>query len=198
MAAPGADKPLYPLLRTHFVILVSVGTQLPFDRLIEAVDTWAEENGRTDVVGQIGPARYAPRAMRCFPFIEQRQFYELQVQCSVMVSHAGMGSLLGAMELGKPIIILARDHKRGEHRNGHQLATLGQFRNFPGVYAARDEDHVKELLSRCEQLTAAPLLPTQAPSEFIEQLATYVHETAPSGIRARLRAIGRRASRHQC
>lgn len=176
------------------MILASVGTQLPFDRLIRAVDTWAEDNGRTDVVGQIGPARYAPRAMRCFPFIEQRQFHELQMQCSLMVSHAGMGSLIGAMEMGKPIIILARDHRRGEHRNGHQLATLGQFRNFPGVYAAHDEDHVKELLSRSHELTAAPLLDPQAPSEFIERLAAYVHETTPSGLRARMQWIKRRSS----
>ncbi|MFC0205077.1 glycosyltransferase [Novosphingobium soli] len=176
------------------MILASVGTQLPFDRLIRAIDQWAEENGRTDVVGQIGPARYAPRAMRCFPFIEHRQFHELQLQCSLMVSHAGMGSLIGAMELGKPIIILARDHRRGEHRNGHQLATLGQFRNFPGIYAANDEDHVKRLLDRSDQLTAPPPLDTQAPSEFIERLAAYVHDTAPSGIRARLQWMKRRSA----
>lgn len=165
------------------MILVSVGTQLPFDRLIQAVDSWAEANGRTDVVAQIGPSRYAPRAMRCFPFIEHRQFHELQKQCSLMVSHAGMGSLIGAMELGKPIIILARDHRRGEHRNGHQVATLGQFRNFPGVYAANDEQHVQELLARSHELTASPSLDPQAPSEFIERLAAYVDETAPARLR---------------
>jgi UDP-N-acetylglucosamine transferase subunit ALG13 len=174
------------------VILASVGTQLPFDRLIKAVDDWADENGRTDVVGQIGPARYAPRAMRCFPFIEHSQFQELQLECSLMVSHAGMGSLISALELGKPIIILARDHRRGEHRNGHQLATLGQFRNYPGVYAARDEDHVKELLDRRHELTAAPLIDTEAPSEFVERLAAYVNETAPMDVRVRLPWIRRK------
>jgi UDP-N-acetylglucosamine transferase subunit ALG13 len=174
------------------VILVSVGTQLPFDRLIQAVDGWAQDNSRTDVVGQIGPARYAPRAMRCFPFIEHNQFQELQRECSLMVSHAGMGSLISALEMGKPIIILARDHRRNEHRNGHQLATLGQFRNYPGVYAANDEDHVRELLDRADELTAAPLIDTAAPSEFVERLSAYVNETAPSSLHSRLRWLRRR------
>lgn len=175
------------------MILASVGTQLPFDRLIMAIDSWAEKNGRTDVVAQIGPSKYLPRAIQCFPFLEHDKFNELQLQCSVMVSHAGMGSLITALEMGKPIIILARDHKRKEHRNGHQLATLGQFRHFPGVYAARDENHVIELLDRCDELTGAPALTLDAPSEFGMRLAAYVQDTAEKGMRSRLKSILRKS-----
>ncbi|EIZ79033.1 hypothetical protein WSK_2578 [Novosphingobium sp. Rr 2-17] len=171
------------------MILVSVGTQLPFDRLIKAVDGWAQDKGRTDVIAQIGPSKYIPRAMQCFPFLEHDKFYEMQLQCSVMVSHAGMGSLINALELRKPIIILARDHKRKEHRNGHQLATLGQFRHYPGVYAAQDEDHVRELLERSDELTAAPRLSSEAPSEFTERLARYINETASPGFRRKLKSM---------
>jgi hypothetical protein len=35
------------------VIFVAVGTQLPFDRLIGAVDKWAASRGRNDVHAQI-------------------------------------------------------------------------------------------------------------------------------------------------
>ena len=36
------------------MILVTVGSQLPFDRLVRAVETWARAAGRTDVVFQVG------------------------------------------------------------------------------------------------------------------------------------------------
>lgn len=35
------------------MIFVAVGTQLPFDRLIGAVDKWAASRGRNDVHAQI-------------------------------------------------------------------------------------------------------------------------------------------------
>ena len=58
------------------MIFVTVGTDSPFDRLIAAVDSWAEENGRSDVVAQIGRSRMKPRFMRCHEFIEPPQFHQ--------------------------------------------------------------------------------------------------------------------------
>lgn len=175
------------------MILASVGTQLPFDRLVRAVDDWAHERGRKDVVAQIGPSEYLPKAIDYFPFMEHNRFLALQSRCSVMVSHAGMGSIITALELGKPIIILARDHTRSEHRNAHQSDTLRQFAKFPGIYAARDEDQVIELLDQCDTMTARPTIDASAPQEFVDRLAHYVqHETAPS-LRSRILAKLRRA-----
>jgi UDP-N-acetylglucosamine transferase subunit ALG13 len=173
------------------VILVSVGTQLPFDRLIMAVDAWAVAANREDVVGQTGPSRYTPRAIRSFEYLGHQQFRELQAQCSVMVSHAGMGSIITAMELGKPIILLARDHRRGEHRNGHQIATLRQFQKLPGVYAAHDESEIGTLLDQIDSLTAKPTLGSAAPVELIEKLSSYIHAARPPSPLQRLSRLFR-------
>jgi len=174
------------------VILVSVGTQLPFDRLIKAVDVWALERGRDDVVAQVGPSDYLPKAIDYFPFMEHERFFALQSRCAVMVSHAGMGSIITAMELGKPLIILARDHLRHEHRNAHQEDTLRQFAGYPGIHAARDEDEVMELLDRSGTMTAGPQIDTSAPREFIDRLAEYVEQDMRRGRRSRLLDLLRR------
>jgi UDP-N-acetylglucosamine transferase subunit ALG13 len=152
------------------VILLSVGTQLPFDRLTRTVDEWALRHGRGDVVAQIGPTSYRPVALQSFAFLNQDKFHDLQLACDLFVSHAGMGSIITAMQLGKPIIILARDHRRGEHRNGHQIATLKQFSGTPGVYPAESEADVTRLLDRAGDLKAAPLLSSSAPADFLERL----------------------------
>lgn len=160
------------------MILLSVGTQLPFDRLTKTVDEWAVRHGRADVIAQIGPTSYRPVALQSFAFLSHDRFRELQEKCSVFVTHAGIGSIVTAMELGKPIIILARDHRRGEHRNGHQLATMKQFMRTPGIYPAESEAEVTRLLDKADQLASPPGLSITAPSDFIDRLRSYIHEPA--------------------
>ncbi len=169
------------------MILLSVGTQLPFDRLICAVDRWAQASGRTDIVAQIGPTHYSPVAMRSFAYLAYDEFRELQENCSVMVCHAGMGSIITAMEFGKPIIVMPRDHRRGEHRNGHQFATLRQFGERQGVYPAEDVRELTALLDRADELTAYSTLGTSASSRFVDQLASIVNRPEPRSIIRRLR-----------
>lgn len=171
------------------MILLSVGTQLPFDRLTRAVDQWAAACGRTDVIAQIGPSRYRPTHMQSFAFVEHEEFRELQRRCTLMISHAGMGSIITAMEFGKPIIIMARDHRCGEHRNGHQLATLHQFSTRAGIYAARDAQELVALLEHPNELTAVPTLGRSAPNEMVAQLATYVRGAGRLPVMRRLRNL---------
>ncbi len=169
------------------MILLSVGTQLPFDRLIAAVDRWAKDRGRTDVVAQIGVAQYRPVAMQSFTHLGYDEFRDYQRKCSVMVCHAGMGSIITAMEFGKPIIVMPRDHRLGEHRNGHQFATLRQFGDRPGIYPAECEADLVALLDRADTLVAAPTVGTNASGDFVDLLSSVVHRPVKPRMIRRLR-----------
>ncbi|WP_206242072.1 glycosyltransferase [Novosphingobium terrae] len=161
------------------MILLSVGTQLPFDRLVTAVDRWAAQHREQEVIAQIGPSRYVPTAMKSETFIDPARFRALQAQASLMISHAGIGSIINAMELGKPIIILARDHKRGEHRNGHQIATVQRFSHLPGVHVARDPEHLLALLDRIDTLAPCQPPPEQEAQALIAGVRDYVETAQP-------------------
>jgi UDP-N-acetylglucosamine transferase subunit ALG13 len=182
MVPSGRTGFLIALSRPNLVILLSVGTQLPFDRLICTVDRWAADRGRTDVVAQIGPTQYRPIAMQSFAHIAYDRFRELQQQCTVMVCHAGMGSIITAMEFGKPIIIMPRDHRLGEHRNGHQFATLRQFGDRPGIYAAENESELVALLDRADEITAYPTLGASASGGFAKQLHALINAPAKRSV----------------
>jgi len=156
------------------VILVAVGTQIPFDRLISAVDRWALTRGRTDVLAQIGESDYAATTVKTFDFVGLDKFRALQETCTALVSHAGMGSILTAMELGKPIVIMPRDHHRGEHRNGHQLATAKRFQGVPGVYVAMDEAALVEQLDNLSSRSGAPVVDSKALTDFTDRLRDYL------------------------
>ena len=51
------------------MIFVTVGTQLPFDRMIRVVDEWVAQTGRRDVFAQIGDASYTPSATQWVRFL---------------------------------------------------------------------------------------------------------------------------------
>lgn len=158
------------------MILLIVGTQFAFDRLTRAVDDWAVAADRSDVVAQIGPSKYVPKRLRCFPMMQPDKFRELQGQAKCMIAHAGMGSILTALELGIPIIIMPRDHRLGEHRNAHQIATASRFRDLPGVYCVDDVTALRAHLDKLDQLVAAKNCQTGVPGEFIANLRSFIDE----------------------
>jgi UDP-N-acetylglucosamine transferase subunit ALG13 len=168
------------------VILLTVGTQLPFDRLVTAVDTWAGHNLDQRIVAQIGPSRIVPKNFASMDFYDPGKFVSLQRECTVMVAHAGMGSIISAMQMGKPIVVMPRDHKRGEHRNGHQFATVEKFANRPGIYSARGETEVVSLLDRRQSLRPSPPIEDQAPQDFIDSLSEYLHRDQHDSLVRRL------------
>ena len=112
------------------MILVTVGAQMPFDRLVRTVDDWAGRAGRSDVFAQIGHTRWRPRHLQWTAFIEPDEFRARAREAAVLVAHAGTGSILTALELGRPILVMPRRADLRETRNDHQIATATRFRDM--------------------------------------------------------------------
>lgn len=134
------------------MIFVTVGTQLPFDRLIQLVDQFA---GRVDVevTGQIGTGVYLPKNIKWQRFYEPDELDSAFSNASVVVSHAGMGSIINCIRLEKPIILFPRLASLAEHRNDHQLDTLRSFSAVQGIYPAKNESELNSLLKDFESLS---------------------------------------------
>jgi UDP-N-acetylglucosamine transferase subunit ALG13 len=137
------------------MIFVTVGAQMPFDRLIRTVDEWAGSRGRGDIFAQIGQADYQPEHMRYSAFINPSDFSEHLEKADVIVAHAGMGSIITALERCKPILVMPRRSDLGETRNDHQIATARQFGALRLVEVAMDEQALFEKLDEIDQLQAA-------------------------------------------
>jgi UDP-N-acetylglucosamine transferase subunit ALG13 len=130
------------------VIFVTVGSQLPFDRLVRAVDTWAGGDPAVDAFAQIGSSAYRPAHMPWAEYLPGDAFRRRLEAASLVVSHAGMGNLLLALEARKPILVMPRRLELNEIRNDHQLATADWLRRLPGVTVADDADALVEALRR--------------------------------------------------
>ena len=154
------------------MIFVAVGTQLPFDRLIEAVDTWPG-CGQTKVYAQVGEGKYIPKNIEASEYITAMEFAGFCQEAEIIVAHAGMGAILTAREYGKPLIIMPRSAELGEHRNDHQLATAKRFGELDGIYVATSEGELHALLDKRDILSGKKNL-RGASKSLIRRLCAYI------------------------
>ncbi|MDE7120410.1 MAG: glycosyl transferase family 28 [Muribaculaceae bacterium] len=138
------------------MIFATMGTQLPFDRFLKMLDQVAPQLGGEEIVAQViadsyRPVNFAPRG-----FIAPAEFASLVEQARVVVAHAGMGTIITALDARKPIVVVPRQASLGEHRNEHQLATANRLGALGYVYVAHDADELAMLLTSG---TLAPLRP---------------------------------------
>jgi UDP-N-acetylglucosamine transferase subunit ALG13 len=135
-------------------LFVTVGTQYPFDRLVRTVDEWADGHPQAEIFAQVGPGRYVPRNIRSVRFIDADECVRRAEWADLVIAHAGMGSIITALELSKPIVVMPRRAELGEHRNDHQLGTTRKLLAQGKVIVAFDEAHLREKLNQLQQLTS--------------------------------------------
>jgi UDP-N-acetylglucosamine transferase subunit ALG13 len=155
------------------MIFVTVGTQLPFDRLVRTIDQWASARPYADAFAQIGPAQYRPRHMPWAEFLDAGECRRKTEQADVVVAHAGMGSILTALEYGRPVLVMPRLSALGEHRNDHQLDTAKKLLAQGRIFVAFDENQLLEKLEYLNKLQPSERIPVHASSTLIETLRLF-------------------------
>ena len=103
-------------------IFVTVGTQLPFDRLVRAMDDWAASHPGHEVLAQTGDGAFVARAIATVRTLSREAFARAVAEADVVVAHAGIGSVLTALDAGKPVVLMPRRADLREHRNDHQAS----------------------------------------------------------------------------
>jgi UDP-N-acetylglucosamine transferase subunit ALG13 len=129
------------------MIFATVGTQLPFDRLIRALDGWARENGRVEMFAQIGRGSYEPCHLAWARDLHPGEFRDRLEACDAVVAHAGMGTIISGIELGKRVIVMPRRAALGEHRNEHQLATVARLGHLQGLEVVHEPEDLAAALA---------------------------------------------------
>ena len=162
-------------------VFVSVGSMMPFDRLVKAMDEWAGSNQDVSVQIQIGRGKYKPRHAHFVQLLPANEYRQRVAKAKLFVAHAGMGSILAAIEAGKPFVMLPRLQEQGEHNTDHQVATAASIGARQGLHVAAD---VEDLKARASALLAnSGLLPKPisryADPGFISRIAAFIHGQRP-------------------
>ncbi|RLS77675.1 MAG: glucuronosyltransferase [Planctomycetota bacterium] len=119
----------------------------PFDRLLRAVDGWVKNQAISEpVVAQIGNCKYLPQNFPYVRFLTPGEYQAKFAEARFVIAHAGMGTIITAIELRKMLVIMPKLASLGEQRNDHQLATLRHFQHHPQIRAALDEEQLPGVL----------------------------------------------------
>ena len=114
--------------------------------MIKVVDEVAGMFRDITFVAQVSKSTFQAEHLQTFDFIPPVDFNQYFEKADLIISHAGMGCILSALERNKPIIIIPRLAKFEEHRNDHQVAACEVFKTLNYVNVAADEIELKEKL----------------------------------------------------
>lgn len=129
-------------------VFVTVGSMLPFDRLVRAADDWAAAHHEARVVAQIGDGSFRPRAMMFESMMAPSEYRQQCANADLIVSHAGMGTVITAAEVGRPLVVLPRRPDLGEVTSNHQLATARWLADRPGIAVIESEAELAAAIDR--------------------------------------------------
>jgi UDP-N-acetylglucosamine transferase subunit ALG13 len=130
------------------LIFLTVGTwHKGYDRLVKAVDGLiisgiiAEE-----VIAQTGYSSYEPKQMTVMKFCSPDEFVNIISKASIVISHAGIGTIIEAVKHGKTVIAVPRKSVLGEVDNEHQFITAKQLEKEGKILVAYEVDELSDKL----------------------------------------------------
>ncbi|MFH1239730.1 MAG: PssE/Cps14G family polysaccharide biosynthesis glycosyltransferase [Candidatus Diapherotrites archaeon] len=129
-------------------VYVTVGThRQQFNRLLEAVDLWVKKSKNTNVFAQTGNSDYLPKHFKSQKFLSDKEYEKNMKNSEVIVTHAGAGTIINALNLKKSIVIIPRLKKFGEHTNDHQLE-LADVLEKEGLVLSANENNFSDVIQK--------------------------------------------------
>ena len=156
------------------MIFVTSGSSLPFDRLIRTIDQSVLDGIiREDVFGQIGRGRYEPRNFSFARFLDKEE-YDLRIRAaSLVIGHAGIGTIMQTLESGTPLLVLPRRKEFGEVVNDHQVCTAKKFEEL-GHLVSFEPETLTAQLERVRILR--PKARRADPERVAERIGSFLHD----------------------
>lgn len=127
-----------------------------FDRLVREVDRLAGHRKIKDVYIQTGFASYKPKYCDWSKAIDFYEFEQKMNKADVIISHGGAGCIAGALESGKPTILVPRLKRYNEHNNDHQLELTSALEKAGRVLVVYDIKDLEKIIERAWNFSPAP------------------------------------------
>ena len=133
------------------MIFVTTGTDpRGFERLVRRMDEIA---GRIDeeVIMQIGGTEYAPRNAVHFGYTTQERIRDLCRAANVVVTLAGVGTILDALQQGTPVVVVPRLRQYGEVIDDHQVGLTRELEKAGKITAVYNLEGLEKAVARVDR-----------------------------------------------
>lgn len=147
---------------------------MPFDRLLSLVDQWSLTSERDDIFAQTGESNISPTNFSSTKWLTPVEYQWNMERCTAIVAHAGTGTILQALNLKKPMLVLPRLSRFEETRNDHQVGTARYFAQHGLLLAAFEDDKFIHLLGEVESFTPREKIGDWASANLLERISEFI------------------------
>ena len=160
------------------MIFVTVGTYVSFDRLVKAVDEWAGRCGRSDVFAQIGSDGWRPKHIKWTEFLDPKEFARKVEEADIIIAHAGMGSIITALDSNKPILVMPRrlDLHEMPGKSDHQVCTARRLMESGYITAAFDEGELASKLDQLEIISSERNIASNTLPQLLDTIKDFIND----------------------
>lgn len=111
------------------MIFIALGTQkFQMNRLLKMVDQLCESGAITETVfAQKGASDYQPKFYLSEDFLDSERFQQKIEQCDLLITHGGVATIISGLKMKKPVVVVPRLAKYGEHIDDHQVEIAEAF-----------------------------------------------------------------------
>lgn len=150
------------------MIFVTVGTnEARFDRLLEALDALS---GDEELIVQHGPSPVRPRGAACVDFIPFDELVEHVRRARLVITHAGVGSIMVCLANGTRPVVMARQHAHGEAVDDHQVGLARRMEEAGLVTVVDTAAAIAEVTGADGHLAA----PRAAATRLVDDLTAFL------------------------
>lgn len=127
------------------MIFVAVGTQkFQFNRLLEEIDTLVKKGVITEsVIVQNGHSAFHSSHCDTVDFMSNEEFQKTISDCRILITHAGIGTIIKGLEKQKKIIVVPRQKAFHEHVDEHQNEIAQKFEAMGYVRVCRNMEELE-------------------------------------------------------
>jgi UDP-N-acetylglucosamine transferase subunit ALG13 len=128
------------------MIFVTVGNHFQgFERLLKKMDEISPRIPN-EILVQKGYSKYVPQNTKYFDFVPLNRAIEYLQKSDLVISHAGIGTIILCKEYGIPLLIFPRRKKYKEHGTDHQveIAQVLEKRGDKNISIVYEEDQLEE------------------------------------------------------
>ena len=136
------------------MIFVTVGTQdKTFERLFKEIERLCEAKIiNEEVIAQTGCTKVNSKYIKAYSFFEKKEDYDKCLNdARVVITHGGVGSILGAIINNKKVIAVPRLSAYKEHTNDHQTQIVKRYDEDGYIIGVDNPEDIADALKKVDK-----------------------------------------------
>lgn len=126
-----------------------------------------------EFVIQYGHSTYIPKNCKTYMFMDRPQFEDCINKCRLLISHGGVGTIMAGLRKHKPVIVIPRLHKYGEHVDDHQIEAARALKHNKCLLICMNIQYLKFMV---DNIASYDFKPYVEPDRKVEDIVIHCIE----------------------